>query len=410
MRVRTLLVLALLVGVGCSSLRGERPVVVGAIYPTGGSQGSGGMEEYRGITLAAEYASQHGGFRGRPIRLELARADTSDAVPDAVDRLTAAGIRVLVGSYGSTISRPVAELSARRGLFFWETGAVGELGMETGESDHIFRFAPTGAALGRAAVIFVRDQLTPRLAQPRPLRYSVVYVNDVYGRAVAIGATAALLESHLPMAGRFPYDLREVDFDALAQRIAATGTEVLVVAAYLDDGVKLRRALVRAKVPLVANIGTSSSYCHLAFGQALGPDAVGVFASDKPDGDVLRLDRLSPEAATALQWARSEYRQRFHEAMSAPALAGFAGGWALFHHVFPKAAELTPEALARAAQGVRLAIGSLPNGGGLSFASPGGPDGGANLLASTVIWQWVKPYTRAIVWPEMFATRALIFP
>jgi ABC-type branched-subunit amino acid transport system substrate-binding protein len=322
----------------------------------------------------------------------------------------ALGIRVLVGSYGSTISRPVAELSARRGLFFWETGAVGELGMETTESDYVFRFAPTGAALGRAAVVFVRDQLTPRLAHPRPLRYSVAYVNDVYGRAVAIGATTAILEFQLPMASRLPYDLKDVNFEVLAQRIAAARTEVLVVAAYLDDGVKLRRALVRAKVPLVVNIGTSSSYCMPAFGQALGADAVGVFASDKPDGDVLRSDRLAPEAANALQWARSEYRRRFREPMSAPALAGFAGGWGLFHYVFPQSTDLAPASLARAARAARLPIGNLPNGSGLTFASPGGPDGGANLLASSVIWEWVKPSTRAIVWPETFATHAIVFP
>ncbi len=410
MRVRVALVMALLVTVGCAAIRGEQGIAVGAIYPTGGSQGPGGTEEYRGVTLAAEYANQRGGIRGRPIRVELARADTSDAVPAAVEHLMASGIRVIVGSYGSTISRPVAELSARRGLFLWETGAVGQLAMETTESDYVFRFAPTGAALGRAAVMFVRDQLTPRLAHPRPLRYSVVYVNDIYGRAVAIGATAAILEFHLPMASRLPYDLKDVNFEALAQRIAAARTEVLVVAAYFDDGVKLRRALVRAKVPLVANIGTSSSYCMPAFGQVLGADAVGVFASDKPDGDVLRPDRLAPEAANALQWGRSEYRRRFREPMSAPALAGFAGGWGLFHYVLPQSADLTPASLARAAQKARLPIGSLPNGSGLTFASPGGPDGRANLLASTVIWEWVKSYTRAVVWPEMFATHAIIFP
>lgn len=410
MRARVFLVIILLAAVGCSGIRGERAILVGAIYPTGGSQGPGGMEEYRGATLAAEFANQQGGVHGRSIRLQLARADSSDAVPAAVDRLAQAGVRVIVGSYGSTISLPVAELASKRGLVFWETGAVGQLGMNAAVGERVFRFAPTGAALGRAAVVFVRDQLTPRLARTKPLRYSVAYVDDVYGRAVAVGAIATILESRLPLAARLPYDLTHVDFNELARRLTTSRTDVLVVAAYLDDGVKLRRAIVRAKVPLVANIGTSSSYCHLAFGRLMGADAVGVFASDKPDGDVLRPDRLLPDGAAALKWATAEYRQRFKESMSAAALAGFAGGWALFHHVLPRASDLSPAAVARAAQEVQLPEGSLPNGSGLAFAPPGGPDGGANLRATSVIWEWVQINTRAIVWPGAFATHPIVFP
>ncbi len=410
MRARVFLMIILLAAVGCSGIRGERAILIGAIYPTGGSQGPGGMEEYRGATLAAEFANQQGGVHGRSIRLQLARADSSDAVPAAVDRLVQAGVRVIVGSYGSTISLPVAELASQRGLLFWETGAVGELGMNAAVGERVFRFAPTGAALGRAAVVFVRDQLTPRLARTQPLRYSVAYVNDVYGRAVGVGAIAAILESRLPLAARLPYDLAHVDFDELARRIATSRTDVLVVAAYLDDAVKLRRAIVRAKVPLVANIGTSSSYCMRAFGHLMGADAVGIFASDKPDGEAFLPDRLLPEGAVALKWATAEYRQRFKEPMTAPALAGFAGGWALFHHVLPRASDLSPAAVARAAQEVQLPEGSLPNGSGLAFAPPGRPDAGANLRATTVIWEWVQVETRAIVWPGTFANHPIVFP
>jgi len=410
MRLRVLFIALLVVAVGFAGLRRDRSILIGAIYPTGGSQGSGGLEEYRGVTLAAEYANQQGGIRGRSIRLRLERADSSDAVPLAFERLVEAGVHIIVGSYGSTISMPAAALASQRGLIFWETGAVGELGLKTLVGERVFRFAPTGAALGRAAVLFVRDQLAPRGARTQPLRYSVAYVNDVYGRAVGVGAIAAILESGLPLAARFPYDLGHVDFDELARRIATARTDVLVVAAYLDDGVKLRRALIRGKVPLVANIGTSSSYCHLVFGRLLGADAVGVFASDKPSGDALQPDRLSPEGAAALKWATAEYRRRFKEPMNEPALAGFAGGWALFHYVLPQASDLSPAAVARAAQEVRLPEGTLPNGSGLAFAPPGGPDSGANLRAATMVWEWVAVNTRVIVWPKTFATHPIVFP
>ncbi len=389
-------------------------IVIGAVYPTGGSQGSGGMEEFHGVQLAADYTNAHGGAGGRTIRLELAPADSWDATSGAVERLAGSHLTVIVGSYGSTISRPAAATATRLGLVFWETGAVGLLGMGAAPGTRVFRVPPTGGALGRKAVAFVRDHLAPRLAArghpAQQLRYTVAYVDDVYGQAVGGGAVEEIRASHLQLAAELPYRLAHADYDALAARIAQARTDVLVVGAYLEDGVALRRAVVRARVPLLANIGTSSSYCMPVFGAILGEDAVGLFASDKPDGDTLRTDGLSPEAAEALRWAVAEYRRRFGETMNAPALAGFAGGLALFHHVLPTAGNMSAEAVAEAARRIALPMGALPNGSGLRFAPPGTPDAGANLNAASVIWEWVRPQTRAVVWPSTFATHPIVFP
>jgi len=386
------------------------PIEIGAVYPTAGAQGAGGLEEFRGLGLAAEYVNGHGGVGGRPVRLRLSDAESWDAAPDAVERLAQSGVTVVVGSYGSTISRPAAATASRLGLVFWETGAVGELGMAAAGGTRVFRVSPTGSALGRAATAFVRDKLASRVHLTRSLRYAVAYVDDVYGRSVGLGAVAEIRRSSLPLAAVFPYELRHLRYEDLADRIARARPDVLVVAAYLEDGVRLRRALVRARVPLIANIGTSSSYCMPAFGQLLGREAVGVFASDKPDGEVIRPDRLAPAGAAALRWGTAEYRRRYHEAMTAPALAGFAGGIGLFEYTLPRARDLSANSVAEAARRVNLPEGTLPNGSGLAFAGAGSPDAGANLHAASVIWEWVRPYTRAVVWPESFATHAIVFP
>jgi hypothetical protein len=76
----------------------------------------------------------------------------------------------------------------------------------------------------------------------------------------------------------------------------------------------------------------------------------------------------------------------------------------------PRAESLTPDAIARAARAVRLPTGSLPDGSGLAFAPPGTPVAGANLEAQHVIWEWIRPRTRAIVWPQTYATHPIVFP
>ncbi len=404
-----LVVLTLLASCAQGAGRGRAPVMVGAVYPTGGGQGPGGIDEYRGVRLAAELANRRGGVDGRPIQVRLARADSADAAPGAVTRLAEEGAAMIVGSYGSTISRPAAQVAARHGLVFWETGAVGELSMSGAPEQRFFRFPLAGASLGRAAVAFVRDQLASHLPE-REQRFSVAYVDDVYGRAVGEGALEEISRSGLPLAAQLPYQLSDVNYEALAARIRDAGTDVLVVGAYLEDGVALRQAIVRAGVPLAASIGTSSSYCMHEFGKALGADAVGVFASDKPDGDVLRPESLRPEAQETLRWARKEYRRSHGEAMSAPALSGFAAGWALFHHVLPEAPRLSSDAIAQAARRVRLPVGALPNGSGLEFGPAGSPLESENLAATSVIWEWTAPNTRSVVWPPAFATSPIIRP
>src|SRR5205823_199713 len=82
---------------------------------------------------------------------------------------------------------------------------------------------------------------------------------------------------------------------------------------------------------------TSSSYCMQAFGDALGPDAVGLFASDKPDAADVNASALTPEGRRMLEWASERYKARWHEPMGAAALSGFSNAYALFVHVLPAA-------------------------------------------------------------------------
>ena len=386
----------------------SNPIRIGAVYPLSGSQGSGGIEEFRGVQLAAALVNRDGGVNGRPIRFQPVDTPSSDAAPAAVDQLAHDGIRLVVGSYGSTISEPAAAEAARRGMLFWETGAVGEMSGDLG-GRRFFRVAPTGATLGRAAVDFVAGQMAPRLGRAASsLRFAVANVDDLYGRAVADGALQEIRAMGLPLAGRFPYDPLHLDAAKVVQDIAASKPDVLFVSAYLQDGIALRREMVRQHLSVLVNIGTSSSYCMPAFGQALGTGAVGLFASDKPDADSIDASGLTPEAAGLLQEARSAYRARYHAEMTAPALAGFSAGWALFHDVLPQASSDAPADVVVAALRTRVPVGGLSNGSGLEFGPDGTDLAGSNLRAVSVIWEWVGVGERRVVWPPRFATGSIV--
>ena len=404
-RVALLAFCLTLVAVGCT--RGDAPdeIRIGAVYPLSGSQGPGGIDEHRGIMLAADLANQDGGVDGRTIRIESVDTPGSDAAAAAVDQLHAAGIQLVLGSYGSTISGPASAEAAANGMLFWETGAVGMLPPESDRGGLTFRVPPTGEVLGRAAIAFIADQVAPEHHRdPATLRYAVSFVDDAYGNSVASGAEAELRARGLHDVGNFGYDFRTVDMAKLVRRIAADKPDVLFVSAYLDDAIALRRQLVAQHVPLLANIGTSSSYCMPAFGSTLGKDAVGVYASDKPSASSINPSGLRPDARSLLQRANDAYHAKWAQDMSPAALAGFSAAWAFFTDVLPDASSLAPADVAAAARAIDLPRGSLPNGSGLLFGAPGTPNAGDNVAAASVIWKWVAPGEAAVIWPPAFAT------
>jgi branched-chain amino acid transport system substrate-binding protein len=378
---------------------------VGAVYPLSGSQGSGGRDEHRGVLLAAQLVNADGGVDGRPIEVVSTDVPAAEAAPGAVQDLHADGVDLVLGSYGSTISSPASATAADNDMLFWETGAVGMLTARSRPGVRTFRMPPTGAVLGRNAIEFVNGPLAEAFGRdPRDLRYAVSFVDDVYGRAVAAGALQAAAELGLDVVGRFGYDFRTADYDALARRIERSGADVLFVSAYLVDAVELRRALVRNDVDLLASIGTSSSYCMPEFGEALGDDALGLFASDKPSGDAIDPATLRPDGADLLERARAAYDERWGQEMNPAALAGFSAAWALFADVMPAADQLTPDAIGEAALAADLPAGSLPNGSGLRFGDPGTATAGDNVAAAAVIWEWLEPGEHMVVWPPELAT------
>lgn len=400
-----LLAVALGAAGGCTSEK--EPLRIGAVYPLSGSQGPGGTQEFEGVELATQLVNEDGGVGGRPVELVPVDVPGADAAPGAIAHLDDLGIDLVLGSYGSTISAPAAEAAANRGLLFWETGAVGEMNGD-GAGELVFRVAPSGAVLGRNAIAFIADEYAPVLrVDPAGLRYAVTLVDDAYGRAVAQGALDELAARGYTLAARLPYDPHDVDMRTLVADLAASDPDVLFVSAYLEDAVAMRREIVAQGLDLLAGIGTSSSYCMPQFGADLGDEAVGLFASDKPDAAALDPDGLTTEGRALLDRAAAAYDERFGGRMSAAALAGFSAAWALLHEVLPAAVDLTPAAVASAANAVDLPEGSLPNGGGLRFGEPGTGTAGANLLASSVIWQWNAPSERAVVWPPRYATSAI---
>ncbi len=385
------------------SSRAALPITIGALYPLSGGQASGGGQEYHGLLTAARLVNASGGIGGRQIRFLTANAPSADSGPDAVDSLQRRGASIVVGSYGSTISLPASAEAQRDHVIYWESGAVATMITERGYPN-VFRTVTTGQSLGRAAARYASGVVAPRLHRsPRQLRTAVVYANDVYASSVGKAMTDETRSLHFKIANVITYDPYHLNFPPLVQELKASRPDIVLVAGYVQDAVAFRRELLRQGVHPAAMIGTSSAFCMHAFGDTLGKQALGLFASDKPDAS-FNPSALLPAARNLRTRAQAAYRRVYHVDMTAAAVAGFVAGWVLFHDVLPRAQSLTPAAIRTAALRVNLPYGSEINGAGVRFAGPGSPDEGQNLRAISVIWQWQRPGHEVVVYPRSFAT------
>ncbi len=90
--------------------------------------------------------------------------------------------------------------------------------------------------------------------------------------------------------------------------------------------------------------------------------------------------------------------------MDIPAVAGFVGGWTLFHYVLPNAgATPNAESIRAAALQVDVPVGDMINGGGVKFGGQGSLDEGQNVRAAAVVGQWQALGVMRVVYPPAYA-------
>jgi branched-chain amino acid transport system substrate-binding protein len=388
-----LLVFALLTIAACAQTRPgpSSQLVLGAIYPLSGPQAQGGKEELGGVQAALRVAHAN-------VRLKVIDVTTPQQAEAAVDTLVHDyHVPAILGTYGSTLSAAASARAEALKTVYWETGAVAD--PITAHRQYVFRTVATGGALGRMAVTFTREVLIPRY-RLSSARAVIVQVNDVYGQSVAGGEQDLARSLGVDVVDVIQYNPNAYDPTVIASRVAEDRPDFLWDVSYLDDGVAIWNAVLQQRIPLKGAIGTSSAFCMPQFSSRLGAGSIGVYAADKPDA------AISPSALSASGHALlAEAQAAYGPSMDIPAVAGFVGGWTLFHYVLPSVhGSIDSDRIRAAALGVDVPVGDSINGGGVKFAGPGALDEGQNTRAAAVVGQWQAVGVMKVLYPAAYAT------
>ena len=373
----------------CSQAGDSNQLVLGAIYPLSGPQAEGGRAELAGVQAALSVS-------GADVKLHVIDATTPQAAAAAVDTLVKSyHVPVILGTYGSTLSAAASARAEELKTVYWETGAVAD--PITEQRHYVFRTVATGSSLGRMAVTFTHNVLIPRYSLTRPTAV-VVRVNDIYGRSVGGGEEDLARSMGIDVVDTIEYNPSAYDPQVIATRVARDHADFLWDVSYLDDGVAIWRSLLAQGVTFKGAIGTSSAFCMPQFSALLGAGSVGVYAADKPDGDVSTA-ALSAAGRALLDRATAAYGRP----MDIPAVAGFVGGWTLFHDVLPHVGgSMSAESIRLAALQVDVPAGDSINGGGVKFAGAGALDEGQNTRAAAVVGQWKAVGLMKVVYPPAY--------
>ena len=430
-----------------SAATGE-PIRIGAVFPLGGNAATLAGQELRGVRIAADLVNADGGIDGRPIVLDVQDLESRDDAPAVMAQLVRDGATAVIGAYSSDLSIAASQAAGAAGLLYWEAGAVAD--QLTGQGlPLVFRVGASGTNLGTNSAAFTASQLAPRLGTtPSGVRLAIVNAEDAYADSVAAAASAMAAASGVPVVAHVSYDLSLPRWPQVMATLAAARPDVVILASHIPDGIAFRQAMLAAGLHVKALIGSTMAECDPDFAGELGPDAIGIFASDRPTGG-FQAGALDPAARTvyerlATAWAATDAGSTpapmsggygYGDGPASPAasadgeyqligpdigppgsgpteegLSGFSAAWALFHDALPAVTGGTysAEAIATAARSLDLPEGSLPNGAGLRFSNDPATLG-QNERAAAVIWQWQAVRSYQFVWPATYATGSIAF-
>ena len=398
----TALLVSLLLGPpGAGALQGDYQI--GILEPLTGPLAFEGKRHLEGFEIMRDMINERGGIMGK--RLVFAVGDATDptaAASEANRLITREGVRILTGTYSSTLCGAASEAAARQGAIYWETSCV-DPRFAKRNLPNVFRTEIDGTGFGWYNVEFVAKHLAPRLGKkPNELRVVFLSEDSSCGQGVTESARNRARDElgMQELAVEYYAFASTNDFTPVILKFKQLNPDVVFHVARGNDAVLFWRQSREQNLLFKALVHAGATgYGSPDFGKALGAEGNGPFALLEP-GPGFRLEALRPEGRRIERDFREAVRKRTGSyPLGGHQLAG-AGLWML-KLVLDRAGTDELAAFRTAVLGLDLPVGSLINGWGARFA-PTGQNANERVQHYMLQWQDGQLVT---VWPEEFSTQ-----
>ena len=406
--VRKMMIFALLLVLGIMSsftaAQAQTEIKIGTIFPLTGPLALLGNESFEASDLAREMVNEKfGGVWGKKVVFVKADApDPTSGANEANRLITHEGMKILIGTYSSSISLAASAVAERNKVIFLEVIAASDEINQRGHK-YTFRTNENASDLGGTAAVFASEVVGKELKiDPKKLKLAIIHEDSAFGTSVGKGVKRTADKLGLNVVAFDNYKATSVDLSSLVLRLKSLNPDVIISTSYINDAVLLWKTCKQLGLRPKAFIGTSAGHGLPDFARMLGPDSEGVFASEAPA--LVNPAALSDKAKALDKEFRDRWMTKKGRLPAGHAYRAFTGTWVLFTEVLPKAGAMDPEKIRQAFLKVDLPYGSLPHGLGVKYAPPEDPNAGLNERRIAGVQQWQDGKILQ-VWPEKLAVK-----
>jgi len=280
-------VAALLVGglaAGLTAQTGEYKI--GVLEPLTGPLAFEGKRHLEGYEIMRDIVNAHGGVMGKKIAFAVGDAvDPTAAASEANRLITREGVRIITGTYSSTLCGAASEAAARQNIIYWESSCVDPRYAQRGLKN-VFRTEIDGTGFGWYNIEFVAKHLAPRFNQkPNQIKIAFLSEDSSYGQGVTEAARRRAKQDFgmQEVAAEYYAFASTNDFTPIIVKLKQLNPDVIHHIARGNDAVLFWRQAREQNLPFKALIHAGATgYGSPDFGKALGADGNGPFVLAEP--------------------------------------------------------------------------------------------------------------------------------
>src|SRR5260370_26700752 len=229
--------------------------------------------------------SRFGGVMGKKLVLATGDAVDPTAAASEATRLAAReGVKIITGTFSSTLCGAASEAAARQNVIYWETSCV-DPRLTRRDLKNVFRTEIDGTGFGWYNIEFIAKHLAHRLGKKTSeLRIAYLSEDSSYGQSVTESARQrANQEFRLQAVGLEYYTFTTNDLTPVILKLKNANPDILHHIARDQDAILFWRQAREQDflVKAVVHAG-ATGYGSLTFCKAFGNDANGPFALLEP--------------------------------------------------------------------------------------------------------------------------------
>ena len=364
-------------------------IEIGALYPISGSLALLGEESWRGAEIARLMRNEAGGIAGKEIVFAKGDASTVAAARSEAERLIEQQkVPAILGTYSSSRCMAASEVTARKGIPYFELGAIANA-ITTRGYNTIWRTNPTAADFSKAQIAFITEWYAPKLGKkPSEVRVSIAHEDSDYGTSVADSFSEMAKAAGVQIVSIEPYAANTSDLSSVIFRLRKAKPDIVMAVSYANDAILLSRQAyeLKLKAPI---LGTGGGHSLQSFADALGKEANGVLNVDFTQYAV------NESFTPGLKEFLALYKKTFNEnPRSGHSLANYMGANVVFDILEKTGGSFDPDKVREVAMAIDIPAGQTPTGWGVKF-----DENGQNVKAMPLVTQW-RDEKLVTVWPE----------